>query len=191
MFHLASRKVRGVIDQVPGVSTSQEEVTIREKRIGRHAMIFSILLFCGLTESYFNYWFTTSVTTLFPTKFPELLVCHIKGQSCNKDSIARPNIVLFYADDMSWHDLGRVNGITKTPHLDNMAANGMDFRYNCVIFSICWVSRATLVTGLYASIHKHLRIPDESLFGKPVDWSQTLYPLLKANGYNVGYIGKW
>jgi len=98
------------------------------------------------------------------------------------------NIVLFYADDWTFRNLGLVNGIVKTPHVDEMAAKGVMFRYNCVVTSICWISRATLQTGQYSSVHKMLYLADESMFDT---WDKTLYPSLKSNDYSVGYVGKW
>lgn len=99
-----------------------------------------------------------------------------------------PNIVLFYADDWTFRNLGAVNDLVRTPHLDEMAAKGVLFRHNCVIMSVCWVSRATLMTGQYASVHRHLFFGSTSMFDH---WDETLYPMLKSAGYDVGFIGKW
>jgi arylsulfatase A-like enzyme len=72
-----------------------------------------------------------------------------------------------------------------------MAANGMLFRNNCVTTSICWISRATMVTGLYAAVHQQLKINDTQIFNGTVQWKNTMYPMLKNAGYNIGYVGKW
>jgi len=101
------------------------------------------------------------------------------------------NIVLFYADDWTWRTIGAVNRHVKTPNIDAMAKNGVMFTHNCVTTSICWQSRATLVTGLYTSVHRQMKISDDSIFNKTVNWTSTLYPLLKQNDYKVGYVGKW
>lgn len=106
-------------------------------------------------------------------------------------SSSGPNIVLFYADDLDTRSLEIVNSIVKTPHLNEMAANGIFFDYNCVIYSICWISRATLMTGLYAAVHRQFKISSEEIFGRTVRWSDTLYPRLKSAGYHVGFVGKW
>lgn len=98
------------------------------------------------------------------------------------------NIVLFYADDWTFHTLGKVNPVVKTPHLNEMADNGVLFRHNCVTTSICWQSRATMVTGQYVSVHQQFRVMDNALFR---NWNQTLYPLLKSAGYHTGFVGKW
>lgn len=101
------------------------------------------------------------------------------------------NIVLFYADDWTWRSIGAVNKHVLTPNIDNMARKGIMFPYNCVTTSICWQSRATLFTGLYVAVHQHVRIGSETIFNKTVQWPQTLYPLLRAAGYHVGFVGKW
>ena len=57
------------------------------------------------------------------------------------------NIVLLYADDWTYKTLGKVNPFVKTPNLDKLADKGVMFTHNCVTTSICWMSRATLITG--------------------------------------------
>jgi len=98
------------------------------------------------------------------------------------------NVVFFYADDWTFRNVGLVNGIVKTPHLDSMAANGVMFRYNCVTTSICWISRATMMTGQYAAVHQQLKVSDTGMFDH---WNETLYPKLRSADYNVGFVGKW
>jgi len=110
----------------------------------------------------------------------------------DKGDEKKMNIVLFYADDWTWRTVGAVNPLVKTPNLDEMAKNGMLFTHNCVTTSICWQSRATLVTGMYAARHQQLTISSEAIFNRTVNWSDTLYPLLKRHGgYHIGYVGKW
>jgi arylsulfatase A-like enzyme len=86
--------------------------------------------------------------------------------------------------------MGKVNPYVKSPHIDEMADRGVFFTHNCVTTSICWQSRATLVTGMYVSKHGQLKISDEALF-KTNDWTRTLYPLLRKHGYHTGFVGKW
>jgi hypothetical protein len=102
----------------------------------------------------------------------------------------KPNIVLFYADDWTMKTLGVLNPNVKTPNLDALAAEGVLFTNNCVTTSICWISRSTLMTGQYAAKHQHLRIYDPILF-EGDKWNQTLFPVLKRNGYYTGVVGKW
>jgi arylsulfatase A-like enzyme len=102
------------------------------------------------------------------------------------------NVVLFYADDWTLKVLGALNPHVKTPNIDQMAKNGMLFPYNCVTTSICWISRATLVTGVYAAVHQQLKIAHNSLFNNlTIPWTETLFPQLKKHGYYTGLVGKW
>jgi len=96
------------------------------------------------------------------------------------------NILLLYADDWTAKTLGAAgNKVVKTPVLDKLAKEGVRFAENCVTTSICWVSRATLYTGLYMARH-NTTMPEEFF----VNWKACLYNLLKKHGYVVGHIGK-
>jgi arylsulfatase len=101
------------------------------------------------------------------------------------------NIVLFYADDWTMKTLGLLNPHVHTPNLDKMAKQGVFFRQNCVTTSICWQSRASLMTGVTSSVHQALRVRDRTMYNGTVSWLDTLYPLLRRNNYHVGYLGKY
>lgn len=66
------------------------------------------------------------------------------------------NILLLYADDWRHDTLSaaETSSVIKTPFLDSLAKQGVRFLYNCVTSSICWISRATLLTGQFQSRHK-------------------------------------
>jgi hypothetical protein len=109
----------------------------------------------------------------------------------DKNSNKKPlNIVLLYADDWTMKTLGVLNKHVKTPALDALAAQGMVFTNNCVTTSICWISRASMVTGQTAGQHGHLKIAQQVLF-RDNKWNSTLFPTLKRNGYWTGFVGKW
>lgn len=102
------------------------------------------------------------------------------------------NILLLYADDWSFTTLGAMgNNVVKTPRLDDMAQNGVLFTHNCVTTSICMVSRATLYTGQYASRHQTFQSYNNLTMYEPGRWNQTLFPLMKQNGYFTGLVGKY
>ena len=97
------------------------------------------------------------------------------------------NIVVLYADDWRHDTLGAAgHPVVKTPHLDQLAKEGMRFTRNCVTTAICGVSRATLLTGQWMSRHGN---PAFAMFTTP--WAETYPGLLRRNGYHVGHIGKW
>jgi len=60
----------------------------------------------------------------------------------------KPNIVLIMADDMGYSDLGCFGGEIQTPSLDSLAENGIRFT-NFYSENMCWVSRASMMTGIY------------------------------------------
>ena len=69
-----------------------------------------------------------------------------------------PNVLLIMADDMGYSDLGCYGGEIETPHLDELAKNGLRFTqfYNT---ARCWPTRAALLTGYYAQQVRRDRLP--------------------------------
>ncbi|KAL7571430.1 hypothetical protein ACA910_019189 [Epithemia clementina (nom. ined.)] len=103
------------------------------------------------------------------------------------------NIVLFYADDWALSVLGAINPLVHTPNIDAMARRGMLFTRNCVTTSICWISRNTLATGVYSSVHGNNELGSQQMFQHPkFAWTDTLYAQLKQYGnYFTGVVGQW
>jgi arylsulfatase A len=62
----------------------------------------------------------------------------------------QPNVVLMYADDLGYADVG-FNGRTtwQTPNLDRMANQGTVFRRFYTAAVVCAPSRAALLSGRY------------------------------------------
>ena len=62
----------------------------------------------------------------------------------------RPNIVLMYADNLGYGDIGCYGSKRhRTPHIDRLAAEGMRFTDFYVSSGVCTPSRASLLTGCY------------------------------------------
>jgi hypothetical protein len=64
---------------------------------------------------------------------------------------AKPNILLIYSDDHGWADLG-IQGVDKdirTPHIDQLAREGVRFPRGYVSSPQCVPSRAGIITGRY------------------------------------------
>ena len=71
-----------------------------------------------------------------------------------KDS--RPNIILILADDMGYNDIslhngGAADGSLQTPHIDSLATNGVWFSKGYAANATCAPSRASIMTGRYAT----------------------------------------
>ncbi|WP_372772733.1 sulfatase [Mangrovibacterium sp.] len=101
----------------------------------------------------------------------------------------RPNIIFLLTDDQRWDGMGAMgNPIIQTPNMDALATQGILFQNAYVTTSICCVSRASVLTGLYESGHG---VHDFNTDLKP-DVYQKSYPhLLKEAGYKIGFIGKY
>lgn len=104
----------------------------------------------------------------------------------------RPNVVILYADDMGFGDLGANNPDSKipTPNLDQLAAEGMRFTDGHSSSGICTPSRFALLTGKHhwRRFHRIVNSFGESVF-KPDDF--TLAKMFKDKGYETAAIGKW
>lgn len=101
----------------------------------------------------------------------------------------RPNILFIQTDDQRFDDLGCYgNPVIQTPHLDQLARDGVRFRNHFVTTAICCCSRASVLTGQHMQRHG---IRD---FATPLSAAQfkESYPaILRRNGYRTAYLGKY
>lgn len=131
---------------------------------------------------------------------------------------AKPNIVLFFVDDMGWYDLGYRDSTYETPNIDLLASESLDFQQAYIACPTCSPSRATLATGKHPARLKIVRhIPtgpkhaDFDKFGRTeVEFNQwetdpaqfpcrnwlplehtTYAKALGALGYFNLFVGKW
>jgi arylsulfatase A-like enzyme len=105
---------------------------------------------------------------------------------------ARPNIVVFYADDLGYGDLSAYGATrVRTPRIDSLAASGLRFTNAHSPSATCTPSRYALLTGEYAWRRKGTAVlpGDASLVVAP--GRTTLASVLKRAGYATGAVGKW
>lgn len=122
-----------------------------------------------------------------------LLLVVMGGSSCqNVPRKQLPNIVLIFMDDMGYADIGSFGATGyQTPHLDQLAAEGMRFTSFYAGTAVCSASRAALMTGCYpdrVSVRgAYSPSAKEGLNPNEV----TLAEMLKPLGYRTAIVGKW
>lgn len=107
-----------------------------------------------------------------------------------------PNIIVIFADDLGYGDLGIYGHPTiQTPRLDRMAQEGLKFTQFYSAASVCTPSRAGLLTGRLpirsgmASDRRRVLFPDSRRGLPPEEW--TMAEALREAGYATAAIGKW
>ena len=104
----------------------------------------------------------------------------------------RPNVLVFYADDLGYGELA-VQGFTKdvpTPNIDSIARNGVRFTQGYVAATYCSPSRAGLMTGRYPTRFGHEFNAVARHSGLSLQ-ETTMAQRLKSLGYATAAIGKW
>lgn len=104
----------------------------------------------------------------------------------------RPNIIVIMADDLGYGDVGCYGATeVKTPHIDQLAAEGLRFTSGYCSASTCTPTRFSMLTGTYAFRQKGTGIaaPAAPAIIKP--GTETVASLLKKAGYATAVIGKW
>jgi arylsulfatase A-like enzyme len=99
----------------------------------------------------------------------------------------RPNIIIVLADQWRAQEMG-YEGQKQilTPNLDRFASQSIIFENAVATLPVCAPWRASFLTGQYpltnGIFYNDKPLPNEAL---------TLAEILKAEGYQTGYIGKW
>lgn len=119
-----------------------------------------------------------------------LLACG-QPKPVEESTAARPNIIIFYVDDLGYGDVGcyGAQGVA-TPNVDDLASRGVKFTDAHCPAATCTPSRYTLLTGRYAFRNKAAILPgDAPLLIDTAD--VTLPRMLQRIGYTTGVVGKW
>ena len=109
----------------------------------------------------------------------------------NLAAAAKPNVVIIYGDDVGFADVG-VNGSKRipTPHIDRLAAGGLNFTDGHCSAATCTPSRFSMLTGIHAFRYDASILPPDAPLLIPLD-KLTLPQLFKKAGYDTAVIGKW
>lgn len=105
----------------------------------------------------------------------------------------KPNIVIIYADDMGYGDLGIYGGEIPTPNIDRIGNEGIRFTDFYVSAPVCTPSRFGLLTGVYPSRTRHglakVLFPSDTAY---LDETEKILPeYLREEGYLTAICGKW
>ena len=125
--------------------------------------------------------------------------------SCNKESLEKPNIVLIVADDLGWSDLSYMGSeYYETPNIDKLSKSGMTFYNGYASSANCAPSRATMLSGKYHTQHGIYTVRNSDRGSRktrkiiPIETKTTLDldffvipEMLKEMGYTNGHFGKW
>jgi arylsulfatase A-like enzyme len=124
--------------------------------------------------------------------------CQMVADTDENDNAVRkqPNIIILFADDMGYGDLGSYGSPNiDTPELDDIARQGQRWTDFYVAAPVCSPSRGALMTGNYPERSglygetKAVLFPGEA--GRIPDATVTLPEALKSAGYVTAMLGKW
>jgi arylsulfatase A-like enzyme len=103
-----------------------------------------------------------------------------------------PNVVVIFTDDMGYGDLSCFGAKKiKTPHLDQLAKDGIRFTDFYVAQAVCSASRAALLTGCYPNrVSIYGALGPAHKVGLAAS-ETTIAAMLKAQGYSTACVGKW
>lgn len=121
-----------------------------------------------------------------------LLSCGFGAQKSPSEEESLPNVILIYADDLGYGDLG-CQGATKvqTPNIDQLAAQGRRFTDAHSVSAVCTPSRYALLTGEYP-IKIDSWGPLPTLEKLLIDTSTlTVGKVFQNKGYRTACLGKW
>jgi uncharacterized sulfatase len=127
------------------------------------------------------------------------LVCALALSAGAQPAARRPNIVVIFADDLGYGDIGAFGAPSvRTPHLDALAAAGQKWT-NFYVQPVCSPSRAALLTGRLPVRNGMYGVPrgtapqvfrDNAAEGLPSE-EITVAELLRGAGYRAAMVGKW
>lgn len=116
-------------------------------------------------------------------------LCSLWFGLANPAAAAKPNLVIFLADDAGWGDYSQSgNTQVRTPNIDSLARDGVSLD-RFFVQPVCAPTRAEFLTGRY-----HLRggVRGVSTGQERLDLDEkTVADAFKAAGYATGAFGKW
>ncbi|XP_064082519.1 arylsulfatase B-like [Macrobrachium nipponense] len=103
----------------------------------------------------------------------------------------KPHIILMVADDLGWNDVSWHNNFVVTPHLGQLASDGVILNQSYVL-PTCTPTRTALLSGKYPFTMGMQKGALNPLDPQGLPLTNKLLPkLLKKYGYTTHIIGKW
>jgi arylsulfatase A len=113
----------------------------------------------------------------------------------NAHAAQKPNIIVYLADDLGYGSIntyGAPESLLKTPHLNELAAQGVQFTNNYTNASVCTPTRYSLLTGEYSWRSRltkgTIKKNDYSLIDPR---KKSIAKYMQDQGYKTAAIGKW
>ncbi len=133
------------------------------------------------------------------TKFTNLGMAGLALAACTscenadtKRDAKAPNVIIVFADDLGYGDLGCFGSENiQTPHLDQMANEGVKFTNFYVSQAVSGASRASLLTGCYSNRIGLLGAPNPFARHGINENETTIAELVKQKEYSTAIFGKW
>ncbi len=141
-------------------------------------------------------------TTILAASVILLSACHSNrnGKSSADRDKERPNILLIMTDDVSFDHLSCYSGKLPTPHIENLAREGMLFYQAYATSAACTPSRYSILTGQYAGRSQSPDFREHFPADEPyaIAWNTpltegnlTLHEVMHKAGYYTGFVGKF
>ena len=138
-----------------------------------------------------------------------LLTFSLNLSAQEKTSLTKPNVIIFYVDDLGWQDT-EINNLDEpspweTPNIAELAKNGMNFTNGYSPAPTCAPSRCSTLSGLHPTKTGVTHVSG-GVMPKAAGKSNYMAPFfpigleakhftiaeaLKENGYRTGHVGKW
>ncbi len=116
------------------------------------------------------------------------VLCALFLAPCQAFAADKPNIIYILADDLGVGDVGCYGQkLLKTPHIDQLAAEGMRFTQHYSGSAMCAPTRSCLMTGQHTG---HTRVRKNG-HGPLFPEDLTIAEVLKSAGYQTAAVGKW
>ncbi|MEM8971684.1 MAG: sulfatase [Pseudomonadota bacterium] len=99
----------------------------------------------------------------------------------------KPNLIVITMDDMNWDSMGAYGSPIEniTPHMDQMAAEGMRFEHAYMVAASCVPSRNALMSGRHSNVSGVM-----GFYNVESGHFQTLPEVLRSNGYYTAVVHK-